>query len=108
MKERPALLHGSTTRIATPAGTCFVTVTHDDEGLLEVFVNVGKAGSQVTAMAEGLGRLCSLALRSGIAPHDIVDQLASIGRLYQADHVGAWSVPDAIAQALEKEIHDED
>ena len=51
----------------------------------EVFMNVGKAGSDVAAVSEALGRLISLILRlpSPLDEHErleeVVDQLAGIG-----------------------------
>src|SRR4029450_1663209 len=57
---------GMTFRQSTPLGTAFITVNHTDEGPhepFEVFVRLGKAGSDLEADAEALGRLISLVLR---------------------------------------------
>jgi ribonucleoside-diphosphate reductase alpha chain len=61
---RPHVLPSQTTRIATALGTAFVTISRDSSHQpMEVFVSVGKAGSETFAAAEALGRLVSLALR---------------------------------------------
>lgn len=86
IKPRPAVVEGKTYRVETPVGTAFVTVNTNGSGEpLEVFVNVGKAGSDISADAEAIGRLCSLNLRlgSGFPPIEvltqIIDQLEGIG-----------------------------
>jgi ribonucleoside-diphosphate reductase alpha chain len=74
----------------------------------EVFLNVGKAGSDVQADAEALGRLISLILRmpSPLSPRErveeIVKQLDRIGGRRDAGMGPARvrSIPDAVAQVL--------
>jgi ribonucleoside-diphosphate reductase alpha chain len=62
--KRPGVVDGSTYRLETPVGSAFITINQDSTGMpLEVFINVGKAGSDVAAMAEALGRTISTALR---------------------------------------------
>jgi len=106
---RPMVVHGSTYRMNTPVGTAFITInTNGGNEPLEVFINVGKAGTDVYAMAEGLGRIISLALRfsSHLAPHErikeIVNQLGSIGgaRAMGFGKERIKSLPDAVAKAL--------
>ena len=88
VKPRPLMAAGVTYRINTPVGTAFITINHNgnQEEPLEVFINVGKAGSDIAADAEALGRLISLCLRlapSEISPKRvtelIIDQLEGIG-----------------------------
>ncbi len=109
IKPRPMVVHGSTYRIETPVGTAFVTINTNGGGEpLEVFVNVGKAGSDIYAIAEGMGRLISLALRfsSHLSPQErvseIVDQLKGIGGArtlgFGKDRIR--SLPDALAKVL--------
>ncbi|MEM7346482.1 MAG: ribonucleoside-diphosphate reductase, adenosylcobalamin-dependent, partial [Chloroflexota bacterium] len=110
-RARPATLHGQTYRKNTPIGTAYITVNangaeHRDP--FEVFINVGKAGSDVAADAEGLGRLISLILRmpSPLSPEeriqDIVAQLRGIGsgRQQGFGKNRVMSMPDGVAQAL--------
>ncbi|HEX9925620.1 MAG TPA: LAGLIDADG family homing endonuclease, partial [Anaerolineae bacterium] len=87
-RARPATLQGTTYRKNTPIGTAYITVNANGSGdsqPFEVFINVGKAGSDVAADAEGLGRLISMILRmpSPLSPEervqDIVAQLRGIG-----------------------------
>src|SRR5437899_928478 len=64
IKPRPRSLKGSTYRTQTPIGTAWITITETDEHEpFEVFVQVGKGGSDTMAVAEALGRLISLILR---------------------------------------------
>jgi ribonucleoside-diphosphate reductase alpha chain len=63
-RVRSTVLHGTTYRKATPIGTAYITINSDQNGNpFEVFINVAKVGSDVSADAEGLGRLISLILR---------------------------------------------
>ena len=71
-RERPDQIRGTTTRIRTGCGPLFVTVNDDDRGSpFELFATLGKAGGCAAAQTEAIGRLVSLALRSG-APVDTV------------------------------------
>src|SRR2546426_610122 len=64
IRPRPHSLKGSTYRTDTPIGTAFITVNETPDGdPFEVFVQVGKGGSDTMAVAEALGRLISLVLR---------------------------------------------
>lgn len=107
--ERPFRVQGATYRLQTPVGTAFVTINQDQNGEpLELFINVGKAGSDVTAMAEALGRSISTAIRfhGSLRPIDrakeIALQLAGIGgrRSVGFGSNKILSLPDAIAAAL--------
>ncbi len=109
IKPRPVVVKGSTYRIETPVGVAFITINTNGGGEpLEVFVNVGKAGSDIYAMAEGMGRLISLALRfsSTIPTHkrvlEIIDQLEGIGgsRVLGFGKNKIKSLPDALAKVL--------
>ena len=78
-RSRPEVLRGTTRRVETPLGTLYVTITEDDKGQpFEVFMTLGKAGGALMADVESLGRLISLALRSGIPIKEIYRQLRGI------------------------------
>jgi ribonucleoside-diphosphate reductase alpha chain len=102
-RARPDRLRGTTIRKETPLGTMFVNITEDDRGQpFEVFVTLGKAGGSAMADAEALGRLISLALRSGIPLMEIHKQLRGISsdRAVGLGPNKVLSVPDAIGIAL--------
>ncbi|GAC1332470.1 MAG: vitamin B12-dependent ribonucleotide reductase [Chloroflexota bacterium] len=110
LKPRPRKVLGETYRIETPLGTAFVTVNMDSDGEpLEAFVNIGRAGSDVSAVAEALGRLISLVLRtpSPLTQREkiaqIVDQLGGIGgsRSLGFGPQRILSLPDAVAKVLD-------
>ena len=103
-RARPDLLRGTTRRIETPLGTMYVTITEDDRGQpFEVFITLGKAGGAAMADVEAMGRLISLALRSGIPLMSIHRQLRGIAsdRPIGLGPNKVLSVPDAIGIALE-------
>ncbi|HLF24762.1 MAG TPA: adenosylcobalamin-dependent ribonucleoside-diphosphate reductase [Anaerolineae bacterium] len=108
-KPRPRKLVGSTYKVGTPLGTAFITVNENGDGKpFEVFLNVGKAGSDTAAVAEALGRLISLVLRlpSVMDPterlQNVTEQLVGIGggRPMGFGPQRVRSLPDGIAQAL--------
>ncbi len=103
-KERPETLEGFTTRVVTGMGRLYVTVTEYEGRPFEVFATIGKSGRSTTAKTEAIGRLVSLALRSGIGVEKIVEQLKGIGGEHPVFQNGGLvlSIPDAIARVLEK------
>ena len=104
-RSRPELLRGATRRISTPLGDLYVTITEDDKGQpFEVFMSLGKAGGALMADVEAIGRLISLALRSGIPLKAIHRQLRGISsdRAIGLGPNKVMSVPDAVGIALEK------
>lgn len=104
-RSRPDMLRGTTYRMETPLGTMFVNITEDDRGQpFEVFLSLGKAGGSAMADAEALGRLISMALRSGIPIMEIHRQLRGISsdRAVGLGPNKVLSVPDAVGIALER------
>ncbi len=104
-RSRPELLRGATRRLETPLGTLYVTITEDDRGQpFEVFMSLGKAGGALMADVEALGRLISLALRSGIPMKEIYRQLRGISsdRVIGLGPNKVLSVPDAVGIAIER------
>src|SRR6266511_2773008 len=108
-RSRPDLLKGSTRRVESPLGTMYVTITEDDKGQpFEVFMSLGKAGGALMADVEAVGRLISLALRSGVPLPEIYRQLRGISsdRAVGLGPHKVLSVPDAIGIAIEKWMQD--
>jgi len=104
-RSRPDSLRGTTYRLETPLGTMFTNITEDDKGQpFEVFITLGKAGGSAMADAEAMGRMISLALRSGIPLPEIHRQLRGISsdRAVGLGPNKVLSVPDAIGIALER------
>jgi ribonucleoside-diphosphate reductase alpha chain len=102
-RARPGKLRGTTIRKETPLGVMFVNITEDEKGQpFEVFINLGKAGGSAMADAEALGRMLSLALRSGIPLMEIHKQLRGISsdRVVGLGPNKVMSMPDAVGQAL--------
>ena len=108
-RPRPHRLHGSTYRKETPLGKAYITVNSDErDEPFEVFLNVGKAGSEVSAVSEAIGRLISLVLRmpGSLPPVErlrwVIDEIADIGggRPLGFGAKRVRSLPDGIAQVL--------
>jgi ribonucleoside-diphosphate reductase alpha chain len=103
-KAREDVIRGSTRKIRTGCGNLYVTVNEDEEGnLFEIFNQIGKAGGCAASQSEAIGRLVSLAFRSGIEPEDVIRQLKGI-----SCHTPVWSregkilsCSDAVAKAIE-------
>jgi ribonucleoside-diphosphate reductase alpha chain len=108
-RTRPQALRGTTRRMASPLGDLYVTINEDEGGRpFEVFATLGKAGGAAMADVEAIGRLISLALRSGIPLADVHQQLRGIScdRAVGIGPSKVLSVPDAIAQAIG--LHEEE
>ena len=110
---RPATLDGVTARERTPFGTAFVTINYangNPREPFEVFVRLGKAGSDLEADAEALGRLLSLVLRLPSPMtreerlREVIDQLEHIGgsRFSGFGPERVRSMPDGIARVLSR------
>lgn len=111
VKPRPMVVRGATYRINTPVGISFITLNTNGGNPpepLELFINVGKVGTDLFAMAEGLGRMISLAIRfsSHLSVEErvksIIAQLKDIGGArstgFGKDRIR--SLPDAVAKVL--------
>ena len=106
---RPMSLSGVTYKMETPIGHTYITINHNEnQEPFEIFMTIGKVGSDVAAMADALGRMISLNLRltDGLSPRErirqVVAQLIGIGGArsigFGKDRVR--SLPDAIAKVL--------
>jgi len=100
--ERPETLTGSTHEILTGFGELYVTINYHGGFPFEVLCNIGKSGASENAKAEAVGKLISLALRSGISMEHIIKQIEGIvGSKSQYTEYGlVTSIPDAIAKIL--------
>lgn len=105
-KRRPQVLRGATYKINTPFGMAYITI-NDLNGIPgEIFLNVGKAGSDVFAMAEALGRVCSLFLRYGDHGNKVELLIKHLKGIGGSGAIGfgvnrVESIADAVAKALE-------
>jgi ribonucleoside-diphosphate reductase alpha chain len=105
-RPRPSVTKGMTVRAPTGCGNLYVTINEDQRGLCEVFAQMGKGGGCAASQAEAVGRLISLALRSGIEVEAILEELEGIrcpSPLMGAGGV-VKSCPDAISKAIENHL----
>lgn len=106
---RPMMLTGVTYKADSPTGKLYVTINHDEKGdMFEVFINHGKSGSDLMALADALGRMVSFVLRihspvpARERVREIVSELAGIGgsRSSGFGENRVRSLPDAISKVL--------
>jgi len=109
-RPRPEVIMGTTTKVATGCGNLYVTINTDEDGKpFELFTQMGKAGGCAASQLEAIGRLVSLAFRSGIDVKSIIEQLRSIRCPSPSwgDGVRIFSCADAIARVIEKRLSSE-
>jgi ribonucleoside-diphosphate reductase alpha chain len=101
--DRPDIVYGFTQKVRTGLGDLYLTVNEFDGKPFEVFATIGRSGRSITAKAEAIGRLVSLALRSGVNVRDIVKQLKGIGGEHPVFQKKGMllSIPDAVGWVLE-------
>ena len=102
MRGRPMTLKGWTYRMQTGCGPLYVTINEDESGLFELFTTMGKAGGCAASQSEAIGRMVSLAWRSGVQPKQVIKQLLDISC---HSHSGfgenkILSCADAVAKAI--------
>ena len=104
-RPRPAVTTGFTEKVKIGCGNLYITVNYDEQGICEVFTNTGRAGG-CPSQSEATARLVSVAIRSGMDPKEIIQQLKGIRcpSCLRQPGVPVMSCPDAIAKALEKVI----
>ena len=106
-RPRNRVTEGKTFKYRMGCGTLFVTVNRDEQGLCEVFANLGKAGG-CPSQSEATCRAVSAALRSGVPADELVGQLRGIRCMSTAtarkngNGIDVLSCPDAIARAIEE------
>ncbi len=102
VRERPDVVYGFTQKVRTGLGDLYLTVNEENGRPFEVFATIGKSGHSITAKAEAIGRLVSLAFRSGVHPREVVAQLEGIGGEHPVFREKGLlkSIPDAVAWVL--------
>lgn len=102
-RERPKALTGKTYQMQTGCGPLYITINEDKSGLFELFTTMGKAGGCASSQCEALGRMVSLAWRSGIQAKQVIKQLLGISCHCSAGfgENKILSCADAIAKAID-------
>ena len=108
VRPRPDTLHGVSQKIKTGYGKMYVTINEDPEtgAPFEVFANIGHSGGFTNSFTEALGKACSTALRAGVDPDELVDELCGTRSPKVAWDKGEQiqSIPDAIGTALRRHV----
>lgn len=107
-RARPMVTQGVTEKITVGCGqSIYVTINEDQRGVFEVFATMGKSGGCMASQSEAIGRLISLALRSGIETDSIIRQLEGIRCPAPAWQEGSiiLSCADAIGKAMHRYIN---
>ncbi len=101
-RNRPSVLKGKTLRLHTGCGSIYITINEDDEGPIELFNTIGKAGGCAASQSEAIGRLISLAWRNNITPDEVRKSLMGI-TCHKPAGFGSEKVlscADAVAKAI--------
>jgi len=105
-RPRPKVTVGRTERIETPRGRIYVVVNEDEIGISEVFVH------SFDVEAEAIGRLASLALRAGVDPRQVLEQLwrvqskeVALDRSVDGTVVRVSTIAQAVALALGRALY---
>lgn len=108
-RPRPKVTSGRTERVETPRGRIYVVVNEDEWGVSEVFVH------SFDAEAEACGRLASLALRAGVDPREVIEQLwrvqskeIAFDRSASGTTVRVSTIAQAVALALGRGLYGDD
>ena len=109
-KARPHSLSGYTFRTDTPAGKAFITINESGDQPFEIFINTAKAGTEISAVSEAIGRLVSYILRlaSPVEPksrlEEVAAQLRGIGgsRSIGFGAKRVTSLPDGLAHTFQE------
>jgi len=107
-RDRPRALTGSTYQMQTGCGPLYVTINEDGAGVFELFTTMGKAGGCASSQCEAIGRLVSLAWRSGIQARQAVKQMIGI-TCHKPAGFGdnrITSCADAVAKAIQMHMAD--
>jgi ribonucleoside-diphosphate reductase alpha chain len=112
-KRRPQILRGATYKFNTPFGMAYITINDMNGSPSEIFLNVGKAGSDVFAMSEALGRVCSLFLRYGDHGNKVQLLTKHLKGIGGSGAIGfgpnrVESIADAVAKALEAHVGEDE
>jgi ribonucleoside-diphosphate reductase alpha chain len=109
-RERPRALKGATYQMETGCGPLYVTINEDNQGLFELFTTMGKAGGCAASQCEAIGRLVSLAWRSGVQARQAVKQMIGI-TCHKPAGFGdnrVTSCADAVAKAIQMHMMNEE
>ncbi|HKX16538.1 MAG TPA: hypothetical protein VJT33_00815, partial [bacterium] len=105
-RSRPKVTSGRTERIETPRGRIYVTINEDTQGVCEVFVQ------SLDVEADAVGRLASLALRTGADPRHVIEQLwrvqsreVAIDRSSDGTVVRITTIAQGVALALGRALY---
>jgi ribonucleoside-diphosphate reductase alpha chain len=105
-QPRPDVLHGVTQRIDTGYGKLYVNINEDPETgrPFELFANIGNSGGFTASFTEALAKTISTALRSGVDPGEIAEELQGIRSPKVAWDKGEQinSIPDAVGTAMRR------
>lgn len=105
-RDRPKALKGWTYQMQTGCGPLYVTVNEDKSGLFELFTTMGKAGGCAASQSEAIGRMVSLAWRSGVQARQVIKQLLGIS-CHCPSGFGdnrILSCADAVAKAIQAHL----
>jgi ribonucleoside-diphosphate reductase alpha chain len=103
-KKRPKIVKAEIEEFNVGCGKLYISVGEVNDQPFETFTNLGTSGV-CPGFSAGLSRMVSLALRSGIDPEDVIDQLTSVTCANcKGKKTDAKSCPDAYGKALRRKF----
>jgi len=107
-RSRPKALTGKTYQISTGCGTLYITINSDEVGIFELFATIGKTGGCAASQCEAIGRIVSLALRTGAPVKSIIKQLSGIACQYPTgiEDKKVFSCSDAIGKIIKLHVEE--
>lgn len=100
---RPKTITGQIVKTKTGSGTLYTSIGLDENEMpVELFINISKHGSEISAFSEALGRVISIALQHNVPVESLAETIIGIigdkptwdnGKLIK-------SIPDAIGRIL--------
>ncbi|MEM4958807.1 MAG: hypothetical protein QXX12_02915, partial [Nanopusillaceae archaeon] len=104
VKDLPPIRHGYIHEVRGPVNAYIIISKDEEERIREVFISVGKAGTTLNGMFQGLGRVMSVALRKH---PDLIEEFIhtlrgiETGEFYSCNGISGKSLPDMIAKILD-------
>lgn len=91
-------------RVPTPDGTMYVTIMENENRRpFQILINIGKAGTSVSAWADALSRIVSKLFETGVGVNEIIEEFSLMGTDKVArmdDGSQVHSGPEGVAVAL--------
>lgn len=110
IRERPETLQGLTRKQPSCCGDLHITVNQDEQGPYELLAHLSKTFGNESPLLDTISKLVSLALRGGIDPRAVLEQLQGVVclRHLNTPQASIASPLEALAREVERLVPAED